>query len=226
MVITKKRKKTARSNALGWVFCLPWIIGFVFYLVIPLGASLYLSFTEWDMFNAPTWVGLENYRKLLDFSTPQGQAFSAAFSNTTLYTLGVLALNFVVGISIAWAISKKSKLNSVLRIIIYMPTTVISVAFAIMMSPILGNTDFSIVNRIRALVGLPQARWLMTRGPAVVVMILMGFWGIGGPMLVYLSGFKSVDTSVYEAAQIDGTSNFKTLLKIAIPMIAPVKYLI
>lgn len=223
--MTKKQKGDLHKGKLGWVFVAPWIIGFLGFTVIPLIVSFYLSFTEWNGFGglgAADWVGLGNYKQLFDISTKYGESFYAALSNTLIYTAMALIINFVMGMIVAWSIAQKGKANSLLRILIYMPTMTISTAFAIMMDSIFGVKNQSLLNRILSSFSLPNQSWLATPGQAVWVMVLLCFWGIGGAMMTYLSGVKSIDEHIYEAAKIDGASNMTLLIRICIPLMSGV----
>ncbi len=220
-----KRKGDLHKGKLGWVFVSPWIVGFSGFTVIPLMVSFYLSFTEWNGFGgigSAEWIGFKNYKNLFGASTKYGESFYAALSNTLIYTVMALIINFVVGITVAWAIAKKSKVNSVLRTLIYMPTMTISTAFAIMMDSIFGVKNQSLINRILAAFSLPNQSWLATPGQAVWVMVLLCFWGVGGAMMTYLSGVKNIDEHIYEAAKIDGAGNMTLLIRICIPLMSGV----
>ena len=207
---------------MGWVFVSPWIVGFLLLTLVPLLVSLYMAFHEWDMFSDPVFVGLDNFKKLLNTATIEGQTFFAALSNTLIYTVCTAVINIVLGIAIAWAVARSGVLNTVMRSVIYLPCMVIGVAFSMMMGPIFGSSDYAFVNQILHAVGLPPQEWLFTHGQGVWVMVFMSFWGIGGAMIVFVAGIKTVDQSVYDAASIDGASNFKLLTKICVPMISPV----
>ena len=223
--MTTRRKGDLQKNALGWVFVSPWVFGFLAFTIVPLIVSLYLSFTEWNGFGgivAARWVGFQNYLNLFDGSTKYGESFYAALTNTLIYTLMALIVNFVFGMMVAWSIAKKGKANSAFRMIIYMPTMTISTAFAIMMDTIFGVKNQSLINRILISLGRPSQAWLATRGEAVWVMVLLCFWGIGGAMMTYLSGIKNIDNNIYDAAKIDGASNMTLLLRICIPLMSGV----
>ena len=215
-----KKKKGNKQN-IGWIFVSPWVFGFVSLTVLPLLYSLYLSFHDWNMFSDPVYVGLKNYRLLFDKTSIYGDAFYAALSNNLIYVCFAAVVNFVVGITIAWSIFRPSKLHSALRTIIYMPSMVISFALSMMMSPIFSSNEFSLVNQIRALMGLEPQAWLSTRGQGVWVLCLLCFWGVGGAMMTYISGMKNIDKSIYEAAKLDGAANMRLLVNICLPLLAP-----
>ena len=222
-----KRNKTKKLNfsaqeRVGWLFVAPWIFGFVLLTVVPMAVSLYMSFHEWDMFSKPVFVGFDNYFEILSPSTFEGATFYAALGNTILYTLFTALINLVLGLSVAWAISKPSHLNTVLKTVIYLPCMLIGIAFAMMMGPIFGSSEFSLINQLRAAAGFGPQEWLFTKGQGVWIMVLMSFWGIGGAMIVFLAGVKNIDRSIYEAAEIDGACNFTVFTRICIPCMKPV----
>lgn len=222
-----KRNKTKKLNfsaqeRVGWLFIAPWIFGFVLLTVVPMAVSLYMSFHEWDMFSKPVFVGFDNYAEILSPSTFEGATFYAALGNTLLYTVFTAVINLVLGLCVAWAISKPSHFNTVLKTVIYLPCMLIGIAFAMMMGPIFGSSEFSLINQLRAAAGVGPQEWLFTKGQGVWIMILMSFWGIGGAMIVFLAGVKNIDRSIYEAAEIDGAGNFTVFTRICIPCMKPV----
>lgn len=220
----KKRKKLnfSAQERVGWLFIAPWIFGFVLLTVVPMAVSLYMSFHDWNMFSKPVFVGFDNFAALLNPTTFDGATFYTALGNTVIYTVLTAVINLVLGLSVAWAISKPSRLNTALRTVIYMPCMLIGIAFAMMMGPIFGSSEFALVNQLRAAFGQGPQEWLFTRWQGVWVMVLMSFWGIGGAMIVFLAGVKNIDKSIYEAAEIDGAGNFTVFLRICIPCMRPV----
>lgn len=223
--MSAKSGRKLHNDNLGWAFVAPWIVGFLGLTLIPLLVSLWLSFTEWNGFggiSSATFVGLDNYKNLFDISTKYGESFYAALKNTLIYTVMAIIINFTVGISVAWSVVKHNRVNSVLRMVIYMPTLTISTAFAIMMDPLLGVKNQSIINRILISLGKQPQAWLTTPGQAIWVMVVMCFWGIGGAMITYFSGMKHVDENIYDAAKIDGAKNMTLLIRICIPLMAGV----
>lgn len=220
----KKVKKLnfAAQERVGWLFIAPWIVGFVFLTAVPMVISLYMSFHDWDMFSDPVFVGFDNFANLLNPTVFEGATFYAALGNTLLYTLFTAVINLVLGLGVAWAISKPSHLSTALRTVIYLPCMLIGIAFAMMMGFIFDSNAFSLINQLRAACGQAPQEWLFTKGQGVWVMILTSFWGIGGAMIVFVAGVKNIDRSIYEAAQIDGASNFKVFMRICIPCMKPV----
>ncbi len=218
-----RAKHAFRSEARwGWLFITPWVVGFLAFTAVPLVFSLYLAFHEWNMFSDPVFVGWGNFIQLLHPQSGVGDTFYAALYNTLLYTALTAVINIVVGISVAWAVARTSKWNTVLRTVMYLPCMVIGIAFSMMMGPIFGSSDFALVNQLRHMFGMPSQEWLFTRGQGVWVMILMSFWGIGGAMIIFVAGIKNIDGAVYDAAAIDGAGQFKTLMRICLPMLSPV----
>lgn len=220
-----KHRRGVRNENLGWVFVAPWIIGFLGLTITPLLVSLWLSFTEWNGFggiSSAEFVGLQNYKNLFDISTKYGESFYAALQNTLIYTVMAICINLVVGISVAWAVVKNNKVNSILRMVIYLPTLTISTAFAIMMDTIIGTKTQSLINRLMLMANGTTQAWLATPGQAIWVMVMLCFWGIGGAMLTYFSGMKQIDENIYDAAKIDGAGNMTLLLRICIPLMAGV----
>ena len=218
----KREFSLLKRERIGWLFVAPWIAGFCLLTLLPLLVSLYMAFHDWNMFSPPEFVGLDNFKTLLDASSIEGASFYAALSNTLIYTVLTAAINLVVGLSVAWAVARASVLNTIMRTIIYLPCMVIGIAFSMMMGPIFGSSEFALVNQILHLLDLPPQEWLFTHGQGVWVMVLMSFWGIGGAMIVFVAGIKNIDSAVYDAASIDGAGNFTVFTRICIPMLLPI----
>ena len=214
-----KFKRAFATNIWGYLFISPWLVGFLWFMLIPMIFSLYYSFTKYDLFSAPQWVGFENYIKLF-----QDEKMITSFLVTFKYVFLSVPLRLAFALFIAMLLSKKHRGLSFYRTTFYMPSIVGgSIAVAIMWSRLFGHGGavMSLMERI----GLPQQNSLLgTPETALDVLILLSVWQYGSSMLTFLAGIKNIPNSYYEAAAIDGASSLHRFFKITIPMLTPVIY--
>lgn len=209
--------RLAKREALeGFVFISPWIFGFVLFLAGPLVASLALSFTYWDLFSPPVFIGWENYSEMI-----ADRLFWQAMKVTLFYTLTAVPLGIIVGFSIALLMNQKIMGVSLWRTIYYLPAVVSGVAVSLLWIWVF-NPEFGVLNSVLALIGIEGPAWLASRTWALPALVLMSLWGAGGGMVIYLAGLQGIPTQLYEAAEIDGANVWFRFWQITLPMMTPV----
>jgi multiple sugar transport system permease protein len=204
----------------GYVFIAPWIIGFVAFTAFPMIATLAFTFTNISLAqDVPLeFVGLRNYEKLLADQTARD-----AFLVTLKYALialpvGVL-LPFIVAILLH---SRHLRGPGAFRVFFFLPYVVPFVAGVLIWGGMLG-TDSGWVNQFLRAIGIEHPPdWLESTTWIYPGLVLIGIWGIGAGMIVYLAGLKGIPTDLYEAARIDGAGAWASLRHVTIPMISPV----
>uniref|UniRef100_A0A7C4KIZ0 Sugar ABC transporter permease n=1 Tax=Anaerolinea thermolimosa TaxID=229919 RepID=A0A7C4KIZ0_9CHLR len=222
-----QHQRRARKGALGkldlmeeraaYLFLLPWLIGVVFLLAGPIIASVFISFTKWNLSATPTWIGLENYRRML-FDDPD---FYRSMGVTLRYTLMSVPLYMVVGLALALLLNQKLKGMNFFRTILFMPSVIAGTAVAVLWSMLL-NPDVGVVNQILRFIGIANPpRWLSSNEWALPAYVLMGLWSIGGGVIIYLAGLQNIPPHLYEAAEIDGANSVQKFLHITLPMLTP-----
>ncbi len=222
------KRKLARTEALWfWFFITPWIIGLILFRGGPILGSLFLSFTEYNVADPPTWINLDNYARLLT-----DDIFYKSLRVSGLYTLLAVPLGIVVSLVMALMLNQKGvPFLGVFRTLYYIPALIAgSVAVAFLFQWLL-NPSFGIFNYLIALLageegliplGIKGPRWFFDPNWVVPSFVLMSLWGFGASMLIYLAGLQGVPTALYEAARIDGASAFRRLINVTLPMISPV----
>lgn len=201
----------------GLLFISPWLIGFLLFNLYPLVASFYYSFTSYNVLSAPEWVGTENYRELFF----KDSLFFVSLKNTLYYVIVAVPLYLIVGVFLAILLNLKIKGMSFLRTMFYIPSIVPIVATAILWRWIF-NPQIGLMNALLTKIGLPTIGWLTDPFWAKPSLILMGLWGIGGGMVIYLAGLQDIPQELYDAADVDGANWWQKTVKITIPMISPV----
>lgn len=220
--LTRKKSRLKRSlatNAWGYFFISPWLIGFLWFMLIPMIYSLYFSFTKYDLFTSPQWVGIDNYIKLF-----KDEKMITSFLVTFKFVFLSVPLRLIFALFIAILLSKKHKGLGFYRTTFYMPSIVGgSIAVAIMWSRLFGH-DGAVMSFMES-IGFPQQNSLLgSPDSALNVLVLLSVWQYGSSMLTFLAGIKNIPDSYYEAAAIDGTNSFQRFFRITLPLLTPVIY--
>ena len=206
-----------REAWLFYLFISPWIVGFLAFLLGPMIASIYLSFTSWDSFTPPVWVGLENYRQLL-FEDP---IFIKALWNTFYYAFFSVPLGMVVALWLANLLNKQIVFRKFFRTLVYLPHLIPLVAVALIFQMVLAP-DSGPLNEFLALVGINGPAWLLDGDWVKPALILLSLWQAGGATVLLLAGMKGIPTEFYEAAEIDGASRTRQFWSITFPQLTPI----
>ncbi len=213
--MAKKSKRTRRKALIGYLFLSPWLIGLCVFTAGPIGASGIISFMKWPLIGPAKFIGLDNYATLLN-----DPLFWQSLKVTGIYMVTV-PLHLVIGLAIALMLNAKIKGLSFFRTVYYLPCVISGVAVSILWVWIF-NSRFGILNVLLAEVGIKGPVWLGNRAWVLPAFIIMGLWGVGRPMLIYLAGLQTVPTALYEAATIDGAGRWQKFQHITIPGISPV----
>ncbi|MCV2394417.1 sugar ABC transporter permease [Actinotalea sp. M2MS4P-6] len=211
------RRRRRRSEALaGYAFLSPWLIGFVLLTAGPMLASLYLAFTDYDLFGAPTWTGLENFQRL--FTDPN---YLQAWKVTGSYVLLGTPLKLAAALAVAMLLNTKRRGRGFYRSAFYAPSLIgASVSIAIVWKAMF--IDGSIVDRISQFFGAEPGGWVGDPTRTLPMLILLTVWQFGAPMVIFLAGLKQIPTELYEAASMDGAGPVRRFVNITLPMLSPV----
>ncbi|MCX7669999.1 MAG: sugar ABC transporter permease, partial [Anaerolineae bacterium] len=200
----------------GYIFILPWLLGFLLWTAGPMVASVILSLMRWDLFSEPAWVGLENFRNL--FRNP---LVGIAFYNTAFYTFLSVPINLTTALMTALLLNQRIRFQSFFRTCFYLPGIMPAVANAVLWLWIL-NPDIGLANGLLKLLGLPTSQWLWHPASSKPSFILIGLWSIGNTMVIFLAGLQGIPQSLYEAAEIDGANWWNRFRAVTLPMLSPV----
>jgi multiple sugar transport system permease protein len=210
------RKPAQRRTIVGYIFIMPFILGFLLWFLIPALTSLWMAFQDWNMITPPKFVVLDNFQSLFT-----DKLFWQALKVTTVYTVVSVPVNMVVAFGLALLMNTKVRGIAAFRTIYYMPSIVPAVANAVLWAWIL-NSEFGLLNALLHAVGLPKVLWLQEPEWALPALILMSLWGLGATMVTYLAGLQGIPDVFYEAAEIDGAGAWMKLRNITIPLMSPV----
>jgi multiple sugar transport system permease protein len=210
------RSGRRRAWVRGTLFSLPFLVGFVVLIAYPVLASARYSFTDFNLFQSPTWVGLQNYRDLFADSS-----FLKALVNTLLLTVVGVPLTIALALAGAWILNLPVRGQPVYRALVYLPTIVPAVVGGYLWRWLL-NTEYGYIDYVLGLLHLPQPAWLTEPAWGKPAIILMSLWTVGGTTLIYLAALKDVPEELYEAAALDGAGPWRRFWAITWPSITPV----
>ena len=212
---------TSRESTSGLAFIAPWIIGFLVFSALPMIASLVLSLTDFDPREPDQihFIGLDNYVRMLSDPVLHQSLFVTV-------RFAVMVVPLTLGFALGVALLINSTLlrgRNVFRTLFYMPMQIPIVASTVVWIGVL-HANNGWLNKALEGVGLDGPNWLQSPtwvGPALA---LMGLWGIGNMMLIFLAGLQSVPTELYDAAKVDGAGRWSSFRNVTLPMISPVLF--
>lgn len=200
-----------------YVFMLPWFVGIVVLTLGPVLASLYLSFTDFDLFTSPRWVGLANYRHMFTDDSRWVKSVVVTFT----YVVIAVPLKLLVALGLALVLNRGVRGLGVYRSVYYLPSLLGgSVAIAIMWQELF--TGDGVVNDFLGLFGIHGHSWISDPKYALYTLVLLAMWQFGSPMLIFLAGLKQVPAELYDAARVDGAGRIACLFRITLPLLTPI----
>ena len=210
----KKRRKNSREhNLAGYLFISPWLFAFFAFTLIPIIASLYLAFTDYDILSSPTWVGLDNFERMFLRDSRYMKSLKATF----FYVFTAVPLRLAFALFVAMLLNTKRRMVGVYRAAYYAPSIVGgSVAVAVMWREIFGRNG--LINAIFD----TNTIWLGNPNTAIWTLVLLAVWQFGSPMLIFLAGLKQIPSELYEASAIDGANGWHRFWKVTIPLLTPI----
>ena len=212
-----RRKEAGRDNKAGYLFLLPWLIGLVLITIGPMLASLYLSFTRYSLIQAPEWIGIENYVRMLTDAR-----LHKSLQVTFTYVIIGVPLQLIVALGIAILLNEGMKGLAFYRSIFYLPSMLgASVAIAVLWRQMFGIDG--LVNQVLRVVGInSQIGWISDPDYALWSLILLHVWTFGSPMVIFLAGLRQIPGMYYEAASVDGATRWTRFTKITLPLLSPI----
>lgn len=220
-----RRLGAREETATGYALITPWLAGFLLWTAYPIVASFYLSFTEYDVLQAPAWVGLRNYTRIFT----QDIDFWPSIRITVLYAFFSVPLGIAGSLAIALLLTTNIRGLGVYRTIYYLPSILPAVAVALLWRWLF-NPDAGLLNTmlrpILAPLGVGPPNWFGDPQYVLPAFIIISLWGVAGAaMVIFLGAIKNVARQLLEAAEIDGANAWQRFRSVTIPMITPVIFL-
>ena len=200
----------------GYAFIAPWLAGFLLFTLGPMVVSLAASFTSWSMLSSPTWVGLENYERIVS----DDPLFVESVWNTLVYVALSLPLTTLLALGLALLLNRNLPGIKLFRTLFFLPSITNLVAVSVLWLWIF-NPEFGLLNAGLRAVGLEGPLWLQSEAWAKPALVLMALWGVGGSMIIFLAALQGVPQELYEAAALDGAGAGRRFFHITLPMISP-----
>lgn len=201
----------------GLLFVLPALVGTFIFIIIPIFCSFALSFADWDLLNDITFVGLDNYKSVL--SEPE---FLQILINTFVYAISTTVFAVIIPLIIASILNTKIRGAEAFKTIYFLPFITPAVVIAIVWAWIF-DPNIGLVNNLLN----THYSWLYSTKLAMPVLIFISVWKlIGYNVVLFLTGFSTINQDVYEAAKIDGANSKQTFLKITVPLLKPTIYFV
>jgi multiple sugar transport system permease protein len=215
---TPRLRGRARRRLTILGFMSPWIVGFSVFILYPMLASLYFSFTRYDLLSTPEPVGLQNYV----FMFTKDPLFWQAIRNTLWMIVFAVPVQIVFAIFTAWMLTKPRKGIKAYRTIFFLPSLAPPVAAALAFVYIL-HPSFGFVNQFLQAIGVSDPPlWFNSTTWSKPGLLLLGLWGVGSTMIIFLAGLLDVPAQLYEAADIEGASGWQKFRFVTLPSISPV----
>lgn len=207
-----------QKSYIGYIFLLPWLIGFFVFRLVPMSASLYFSFTNFDMLTPAKFVGFENYLQLFS-----DQRFLTSVKVTFQFVFISVPLQLAFALAIAVLLKKNRRGVKVYRALYYLPSLFGgSVAIAILWRQLFNQTG--VINRILAVFGVEGKNWIASPETALYTLIVLAIWQFGASMVIFLAALKQIPDEFYEAASLEGASKWHQFQKITLPILTPIVF--
>ncbi|MBZ0296033.1 MAG: sugar ABC transporter permease [Anaerolineae bacterium] len=210
------KRSTIQRNINGWLFISPWLVGFLTLTLYPMLSSLYYSFTDYNVIQQPNWIGFNNYVRLLT----NDPTFWTSVGNTLYYVALFVPLTVIFSIAIAMLLNTNVRGRSIFRTAVFLPSMVPEIVTGLLWFWML-NPQFGFANTLLKFLGIPTIGWLSDPAWSKPSLVLIGLWGLGGSMVIYLAALQDIPEHLYEAADIDGAGVWTRTRYITLPLLTP-----
>jgi multiple sugar transport system permease protein/alpha-1,4-digalacturonate transport system permease protein len=216
------KRRRRRNLLVGWSFILPNFLGFATLTLVPVIGALAISFTDWNSYTTPKWVGLENFQRLWNDSN-----FWAALQNTFYYAAGHIPLTLVASLGLAVLLNQKLRGVHVLRTAFFFPYITSLVAVAVVWNMLL-SPESGPVNQFLTFLGVDHPPgWTSSQDWAMPALIIASVWrDMGYYMVLFLAGLQTVPAELYEAARVDGAGPWQRFWHVTLPGLRPTTFFV
>lgn len=212
----KRRGRSNRQDRVAHIFMTPWLLGFLFVTSVPLFASLYLAFTDYNILYAPEFTGTENFERMRN-----DNRFWASVGVTLRYVLVSVPLQLGFALLLAVTLNRGLRGLPFYRGAYYLPSLLgTSVAVAILWREVFGHSG--LINQVLQRFGIEGESWLQNPSTALATLIILNVWTFGSPMVIFLAGLRQIPMELYEAAKVDGAGAWRQFVNITLPLLTPI----
>ena len=214
---TSKRWRGLSRVLVAYSFLIPWLIGFLGLTLGPTLASLYLSFTNFDLLQDPQVIGLANYQRIFT----NDAKFWHSMQVTFMYVILAVPLKLAFALGLAMVLNRGIAGLPLYRALFYLPSLLgASVAIAVLWRQLFAKDG--LVNVVLGFFGFDGPSWISDPSYSLYTLVLLSVWQFGSPMIIFLAGLRQIPSDVYEAASIDGANKIQQFIKITLPLLTPV----
>ena len=211
---TSRKKFWYNDNTVGYIFSLPFIIGFLAFTLIPIAVSMYYSVTDYKLGQTPAFIGIKNYLELL-----KDERFINSVKVTLIYVVTSVPTKLIFALFVAYLLTQGRRGVTFYRSLYYVPSLIGgSIAVALVWKTIFSRKGLA--NTILASLGLQKLSWLGDPKLSMGILVLMSAWQFGSSMIIFAAGLKEIPGSYYEAAEIDGANKWQRFLSITLPCLS------
>lgn len=211
-----RQKIKYRDNKVAYLFLLPWLLGLLLITIGPMIASLWLSLTDYNLLQAPNFIGIDNYLAMFE-----DQRLWNSLRVTFVYVLVGVPIQLVFALVIALMLDRGLRGLAIYRSIFYLPSLLGgSVAIAILWRQVFGAEG--LVNALLRVFGIEGPGWISNPDTALSTLIILHIWTFGSPMIIFLAGLRQIPRMYYEAAEVDGASRWRRFRAITLPLLSPI----
>ena len=214
----KKLLTELNEMKMSYLFISPAIGLFLVFIIVPIFFSFFLSFTKYNVFQAPQWIGLANYKQIL----LHDERFWKAMRNTIFYVVGVVPIGVSLALVLAIAVDQKIKVKNFFKTMFFLPTVTSIVAVSVIWKWMLAGEKYGLMNNFLMKFGIQPIDWLMSVKWTLPSIMVMDIWrGVGYNMVLFLAGLQTIPKVMYEAAEIDGAGTWDKFWNVTLPLLRP-----
>ncbi|MEV4937412.1 carbohydrate ABC transporter permease [Streptomyces zaomyceticus] len=214
--LSGSRRITRQQNKVAFFFLLPWFVGLFAITLGPMAASLYLSFTKYNLLQPPQFSGFDNWTRMLS-----DERLHKSLQVTFGYVFVSVPLQLAMALGLALLLDRGVRGLAFYRSVFYLPSLIGgSVAIAVLWRAMFGTNG--LVNEALAVVGIQGQGWISEPGTALSTLVVLNVWTFGSPMVIFLAGLRQIPASLYEAASVDGASRWRQFRSVTIPLLTPI----
>ncbi len=214
------KRRRWQDTLSGYLFISPAIVGFMVFVFYPLIASAYYALTRWDGVTNPVFIGFKNFTYIFT----KDPSFLPTLKATGLFALLSVPSSLIFGLLLAVLLNRSLPGIRLFRTALYLPAVLPSIA-TLTLWKFIYNPQFGLANQFLTWLHLPTSTWLSSYTMAMPSIVIVGLWGIGSTMIIFLAGLQAVPQEIYEAAKMDGAGFFTLFLRTTLPMISPILFL-
>jgi multiple sugar transport system permease protein len=212
----KKPPGVKKDNLAAYLFLAPWLIGLFVITIGPMLASLYLAFTDYNLIQAPQWIGLENFTRMLS-----DERLHNSLRVTFTYVFVSVPLQLAIALLLAVVLDRGVRGMAFYRSIFYLPSLLgSSVAIAVLWRQVFGTEG--LLNQALAVIGIEGKGWISDPSTALGTLVVLNIWTFGSPMVIFLAGLRQIPAMYYEAASVDGAGVLRRFFSITLPLLTPI----